>query len=425
MLNAIQSNIWEQKQESKKKDEFILLAREYLTDQIQNKTVDIIDDNSIFQRMVNYLVNKADINTQQANEIADEVLIDIRGYGIIAPLINDPYVSDIIVHKEDDITYERLGEKHTYHNKFRDRQHLMMFIEKLAFLSKARIDISNPLATFTLPEGYRTAVAIPPVAVTPTIAIRKFVDMPTVDDLIENGYFSEEAGAFFKAAIKSKRNILITGGMGSGKTSLISIASNLFDEEDQPLLIEEVMEVPMNIPHLRRLVARPPSVEGTGEVTLANLLKQGLMMKPTRLIVSEVRDGAIFHMLQAMQVGHEGSMSTVHANNPKEALFKRIPMMLSMSKEAVDLSYEEKLSFAASGIHLIVHLKQDPFTGKRYCEKISEVIEEPKIDVKDIFIRKGETMEATGHIPKRTIDGAMTYGVKYNTSWFEKEDSNV
>ncbi|MFT9486618.1 MAG: CpaF family protein [Tepidibacillus sp.] len=425
MLVDSGTSVWaslnEKKMGNDERDYYITLTREFLTEKIRKNELDFNNEDIVARKLIEYLVNNAKINYQKASEIADYILIDIRGYGPIDPLVKDPNISDIFIHDYNDITYEKLGKKHTWNQGFRDRQHLMMFIEKIAFMSKARIDVSHPMDTITLPEGYRTAVAIPPVAVNPTIAIRKFTDVPNIDDLIKNGYFSKEAGEFFKAAIKSKRNMLIVGGMGTGKTTMIAIASKEFSNDEHTLLIEEVMEVPISILHLRRLIARPPSVEGKGEITLAHLLKQGLMMKPDRVIVSEVRDGAIFYMLQAMQVGHEGSLSTIHANSPREALFKRIPMMLSMSKEAVELSNEDKLSFAASALHLIVYLEQDPYTGKRYCAKISEVIEDPTIDVKDIFIRENGKMIATGHFPERCEKGAARYGIKYDRSWFIKK----
>ena len=327
------------------KERLASLSRDYLSGLIRSKEIDLTDETGLNNKLMAYLQNVLKCNYETAFDVCQSVLVDIRGYGVINDLIQDPYVSDIYIHKHDDITYEKLGQDYVYDKHFRDEQHLMMFIEKIALLAHSRIDIANPLQTFTLPEGYRTAVTIPPVALHPTVHIRKFVSIPTVDELIENGYFSPGAGEFFKAAIKSKRNILFIGGMGTGKTTMIAISSKLFDENEKPLLIEEVMECPMNIPHLRRLVARPPSIEGTGAIPLGLLLKQGLMMKPTRVIVSEVRDGAIFYMLQAMLVGHEGSMSTIHANSAKEALFKRIPSMLSMSTEAVNLSHEEKIAY--------------------------------------------------------------------------------
>lgn len=178
------------------------------------------------------------------------------------------------------------------------------------------------------------------------------------------------------------------------------------------------MECPMDIPHLRRLVARPPSIEGTGEITLGLLIKQGLMMKPTRVIVSEVRDGAIFYMFQAMIVGHEGSISTIHANSAHEALFDRIPSMLSMSREVGHLTQEEKIKLGASAIHLFVHLEQDPETGERYCKSISEVIKDPEPKVVDVFVREGKTMRATGHFPSRCAEGAKRYNVSYDPAWF-------
>lgn len=402
-----------------KKEEMTQLARQFLTHEIRQKSLDFAQEEGVAKKLQEFLQNKG-CNYQMCEQIVESILIDIRGYGVIDSLANDPLVTDIIIHKHDDITYEKNGQKHNFTKTFRDQNHLMMFIEKLAYLSKSRVDISNPLATFTLPSGWRTAVSIPPISLHPSVAIRKFTKVPTVQQLIENRYFSKEAGLFFTAMIESKRNILFIGGMGSGKTTMIAIASSLFNNEEHPLLIEEVMECPMNVLHLRRLVARPPSVEGTGAIPLALLLKQGLMMKPTRVIVSEVRDGAIFYMFQAMLVGHEGSMSTIHANSAQEALMKRIPSMLSMSQEASLLSQEEKIAYAASALHFIVHLEQDPKTGERYCRAISEIVEEPEPKAIDVFVRESNTMKATGHIPHRAIKGAAHYQYEYQMDWFKK-----
>ncbi|NDI36638.1 CpaF family protein [Chengkuizengella sediminis] len=400
------------------KESLIIATREYLSNEIRQKKLDFSQEENVLRRLQDFLQNKG-CNYQESSDIIDEIIVDIRGYGVIDSLTKDPAVSDIIIHKHDDITYEKGGEKFNFEGKFRDQNQLMMFIEKLALLSRSRVDISNPLATFTLPEGWRTAVSIPPVSLHPSVAIRKFASVPTVQDLINNGYFSKQAGEFFKALIESKRNILFIGGMGTGKTTMIAIASSMFKNDEHPLLIEEVMECPIDVPHLRRLVARPPSVEGTGAIPLGLLLKQGLMMKPTRVIVSEVRDGAIFYMLQAMLVGHEGSMSTIHASSAQEALHKRIPSMLSMSQEASLLSQEEKIGYAASALHFIVHLEQDPKTGRRYCKSISEIVEDPKPKAIDVFVQEGDTMKATGHIPYRAIEGAAHYNYEYDLNWFQ------
>lgn len=211
-------SIWSDHTNTEKQEYEALVhsARNYLLSEIKDKAIDFTDETTVSRKLIDFLQNTHGCNFQTANAVKEDVLVDIKGYGVIDPLIHDPHVSDIFVHKHDDITYERFGQLHDFDGKFRDQQHLMMFIEKLALLSRARIDISNPMATITLPEGYRTAVTIPPVSLHPTIAIRKFVSIPSVDELIKNGYFSQQAGEFFKAAIHSKRNMLIIGGMGTG-----------------------------------------------------------------------------------------------------------------------------------------------------------------------------------------------------------------
>lgn len=345
--------------------------------------------------------------------VAKAILQDMKGYGPIHSLMTDPDVSDIIIHSHDDITYEKFGRKHVHSERFRSEVHLRFFVERLAHLGRARIDESQPFGTFTLPEGYRVAVAVPSCSgYSSHVAIRKFAFVPPLENLVGQGFFSSKAAEFFRLAVKGRRNILFTGGMGTGKTTMIAVAGQLFGDDDHVILVEEVMECPLRCGHLRRLVARPPSIEGKGQITLTMLLKLALMMKPTRIVVSEVRDGAIFVMLQAMLVGHEGSMGTIHADSSEKALFERMPLMLSMSDEAKLFSPEEKVKFAASAVHLIFHLEQDPFTGERYCKEIAEVLDDPP-GVRLLFGREDGKLVPTGEYPSRIAVGARRYGVEF------------
>lgn len=376
------------------------------------------DDETLLRELMQHITADLGLPQVLAFRVREEIAKDLRGYSVVTDLIEDPEVSDVIIHRPDDITYEKAGVKGNWPLHFRSNEHLMLFISNLAFRGRFRIDVSNPMGSFTTPEGFRVAVAIPPVSLYPTVAIRKFTDVPTVDDLIRRGYFTPEAGEFVKAIVRGRRNLLVIGGMGTGKTTMLAILAKLFDEKEQPLLIEEVMEAPINVPHLRRLVARPPSIDGRGEVTLGMLLKTALQMKPTRVIVSEVRDGAIFYMFQAMLIGHEGSMSTLHANSAEDALFKRIPSMLAMSPEASLLSYEQRVELAASAVHFIMHLEQDPYTGERYMKALSEVVEDPEPAVRPIFLREDGRLRATGAVPERAARDMARYGVAVDPAWF-------
>lgn len=350
--------------------------------------------------------------------VAKAVLKDMKGYGPIHSLMTDPDVSDIIIHSYGDITYEKFGRKHVHGEHFRSEAHFRFFVEKLAHLGRTRIDESQPFGTFTLPEGYRVAVAVPSCSgYNSHVAIRKFAYVPPLEKLVEQGFFSPKAAEFLRLAVRGRRSILFTGGMGTGKTTMIAVAGQLFGDDDHVILVEEVMECPLRCRHLRRLVARPPSIEGKGQITLTMLLKLALMMKPTRIVVSEVRDGAIFVMLQAMLVGHEGSMGTIHADSAKKALFERMPLMLSMSDEAKSFSPEEKVKFAASAMHLIFHLEQDPFTGERYCQEIAEVLDNPP-GVRLLFRREKGELLPTGEYPSRIVVGARRYGVEFPRELF-------
>ncbi|ACX51923.1 type II secretion system protein E [Ammonifex degensii KC4] len=402
-------------------DEAADALRGHLLSLYRSGELDLEDEQEVFRAAVGWLQGRyPDLSYQECAGVARSVLKDMQGYGPIHSLMTDPEVSDIIIHSHDDITYEKLGQKYAHGERFRSAAHLRLFVEKLAHLGRARVDESRPYGTFTLPEGHRVAVAVPPCSgFSPHVAIRKFVRVPTLEELVEQGFFSPEAAEFFRLAVKGRRNILFTGGMGTGKTTMIAVAGRLFGDDDHVVLVEEVMECPLSCRHLRRLVARPPSVEGTGEITLATLLKLALMMKPTRILVSEVRDGAIFIMLQAMLVGHEGSMSTIHADSAQKALFERVPLMLSMSKEAAAFTPQEKLRFAASALHLIFHLEQDPFTGKRYCKEIAEVLDDPP-GVRLLFAREDGTLRPTGEYPERAALGAVRYGVTFPRELFER-----
>lgn len=389
----------------------------------------------IENELVRHLVDRLFIPTARARELAREALSFRRGFGPLEPLIREEGVSDIWVVGPKRIIYEKWGIQGVFEGGFENERQLVLFVEKLAARANRSVDYANPITSFIITEGetfYRIAIAVRPVSPIPTLAIRRFTSVPSIDGMIESGYFSEEAGAFFRWAVLSRRNFLVSGGMGTGKTTLLASALKETDPMELPLLIEEVMEMPVtnrDVPNLRRIVVKPPAFDGSGEIGLAYLLKTALQMKPTRVIVSEVRDGAIFYMLQAMQIGHEGSMSTMHAENATKALFARLPMMLAQSPEMRELSYEDKLQFIANSVHMIVHLVQEPKPLRRYPKpgfrhvgEIVEIVEEPKPNAIPIFRWNPETerVEPTGHVPERLFEGAWRYGHAPDEAWFKK-----
>jgi|GEM_PF-4679485 len=408
---------------------------EYLEDLIQSGEIYTQHDSVILNELIRFLTTRFVLSSEKASLISEKALAFRKGFGPLEPVFRKEGVSDIWVVGPRRIIYEEFGQQKVFEGGFENERQLQLFVEKLAARANRSIDYANPITSFILTEGekfYRIAIAIRPVSPIPTLAIRRFVSVPSIDQMIENGYFSEEAGAFFKWTILSRRNFLVSGGMGTGKTTLLASVLKETEPAELPLLVEEVMEMPItnqDVPNLRRIAVKPAGFDGSGEIGLAYLLKTALQMKPTRVIVSEVRDGAIFYMLQAMQIGHEGSMSTMHAENATKALFQRLPMMLAQSSEMRELSYDDKISFIANSVHMIVHLVQEPKPLKRYpkrgyrhVDEIVEIVEEPKPDTKIVFKWNHETerVEATGHVPERMFEGAWRYGHEPDMNWFKK-----
>ncbi|PTQ56262.1 MAG: Type II/IV secretion system ATP hydrolase TadA/VirB11/CpaF, TadA subfamily [Candidatus Carbobacillus altaicus] len=408
---------------------------DFLEDIIQSGEIYTTHDSVIFSELARFLTETFNMSSERARKISEKALAFRKGFGPLEPIFREEGVSDIWVVGPRRIIYEKFGQQYVFDGGFESERQLQLFVEKLAARANRSVDYANPITSFILTEGekfYRIAIAIRPISPIPTLAIRRFTSVPTIDQMIKNGYFSEEAGAFFKWTILSRRNFLVSGGMGTGKTTLLAAVLRETEPSELPLLVEEVMEMPITnkeVPNLRRIAVKPAGFDGTGEIGLAYLLKTALQMKPTRVIVSEVRDGAIFYMLQAMQIGHEGSMSTMHAENATKALFARLPMMLAQSPEMRELSYDDKVQFIANSVHMIVHLVQEPKPLKRYLKpgyrhagEIVEITEEPKPDAKIIFQWNHETerVEATGHVPERMFEGAWRYGYEPDMNWFKK-----
>jgi len=345
--------------------------------------------------------------------ITQQIKNELNGYGPLQTLIDDPDITDIVVINEDRILYEKHNGLNIADIKFRSVSHLMLFIERLCYLGKRKVDESNPKVSLTLPGGYRVAITIPPLCEKPNIAIRKFTYVKNIDELVENGTFSEKAAQFLKLCIPGRRNMVFCGPMGSGKTTMIAVLGYELDPMELPVLVEEVRECPLEHPNLRTYVARPPNIEGKGEIKFDQLLKHSLQSRGTRILVAEVRDGAIYYMLQAMAMGQEGSMGTLHADNARDAVHVRIPMMLAQAPETANMKSEGLNRIIGAALHIIVQMDRTP-DGQRVCSQISEVLKsdgEPP-EVNDIFVRKNGKLVPTGYIPRRAIEGMAKYGVK-------------
>ena len=256
------------------------------------------------------------------DELISAVTDEILGYGPIEPLLQDPAVSEVMVNGPDTVYFEKEGRLYLSPIRFRDPTHIIRIIERVLAPLGRRVDESSPMVDARLPDGSRVNIIVPPVSPrSPTITIRKFrSDKMTMDDLVGVGSFTPDLAEFIRACVQAKLNLLISGGTGSGKTTLLNALSGYISDAERIVTIEDPTELKLQQNHVVTLEARPASLEGRGEVTQRDLVRNSLRMRPDRIIVGEVRGPEAFDMMQAMNTGHEGSVSTVHANSPRDAL---------------------------------------------------------------------------------------------------------
>src|SRR5262245_17314356 len=272
------------------------------------------------------------LSQRDRETLTDEILHEVYGLGPIEPLMRDPEVSDILVNTSRQIYIERAGKLEPTPVIFRDDAHLMQIIDRIVSKVGRRIDESSPMVDARLADGSRVNAIIPPLALDgPLLSIRRFGRSPlTVEDLIRLGSLTQEMVTVLKAMVRARLNVLISGGTGSGKTTLLNCLSSFIPDGERIITVEDSAELQMQQPHVCRLETRPPNIEGRGEVTQRDLVRNCLRMRPDRIIVGEVRGAESLDMLQAMNTGHDGSISTVHANSARDAL-NRLEMMIQMS----------------------------------------------------------------------------------------------
>ena len=328
------------------------------------------------------------------NAVADEVL----GLGPIEAMLRDPGISEVMVNAPDQVFFERNGRLQRSTARFRDNAHIMRIAERIVSRIGRRVDESSPMVDARLPDGSRVNIIIPPVAPkSPTITIRKFrADKMKLDDLVKVGSLTPEAALFLRAAVKIRRNIIVSGGTGSGKTTLLNALSGAIGDDERVVTIEDPTELRLQQPHVVSLEARPPSVEGRNEVTQRDLVRNALRMRPDRIIIGEVRGAETFDMLQAMNTGHEGSISTVHSNSPRDAL-ARIESLVMMT--GMELPLKVIREQVASAVHLVI--QQSRFSdGSRKVTHITELtgLEGQTITIQDIFAFHHEGIDAQGRV---------------------------
>jgi pilus assembly protein CpaF len=328
---------------------------------------------------------KIQLNFTEQRELVDSLIADMLGLGPLEPLIADETVSDIMINGPKQIYVERRGKLELTEVTFRDDQHLMNICTKIVTRIGRRIDEARPLVDARLPDGSRVNIIIPPLAIDgASISIRKFSKKTiTLDTMAANGSVSPAMSTLLKIAARCRLNILISGGTGSGKTTLLNALSRMIDSTERTVTIEDAAELQLQQPHVVRLETRTANLEGTGEINMRDLLKNALRMRPDRIIIGECRGDEALDMLQAMNTGHDGSMSTIHANNPREAL-TRLENMIGMA--GINLPSKAMRTQIASAVHLICQVNRMR-DGQRRVTSVTEVVgmEGDVITTQDLF----------------------------------------
>ncbi len=352
---------------------------------------------------------------------------EILGLGPLEPLVRDNTISDILVNRYDEVYVERAGLLELTGVRFRDNTHLMRIINKIVSNVGRRIDESSPMVDARLPDGSRVNAIIPPLALAgPVLSIRRFMVMrPTMDEVLSRGTLTPEMGEVIQAVVKSKLNVLISGGTGSGKTTMLNIISTYLGNEERIVTIEDAAELQLQKKNVVGLETRPPNIEGKGEINQRDLVRNALRMRPDRIIVGEVRGPEVMDMFQAMNTGHEGSMTTIHANSPRDALLRLETMVNLAGYQIPEKALRHLIS---SSLDVIIQLARHS-DGVRRVVSISEItgMEGEVISLQDIFVfdRRGvsESGQIMGQyvptgIRPQFVNRAQTFGITIPPEYF-------
>jgi len=327
-----------------------------------------------------------------------EIQHETLGLGPLEPLLQDPEISDIMVNGPGRVYIEKHGKLHRTEVTFKDDEHLMTIIERIVSKVGRRVDESTPLVDARLPDGSRVNVIIPPLALDgPALSIRRFgIDPLRMEKLIANRSLTEEMAKVFAAMVRARLNILVSGGTGAGKTTLLNILSASVPDDERIVTIEDSAELILQQEHVVRLETRPSNIEGKGTVTQRDLVRNALRMRPDRIIVGEVRGGEALDMLQAMNTGHDGSISTIHANSPRDALSRLETMVMMAGFELPSKAIREQVSAALNVIIQVARLSD----GTRKILKVTEVtgMEGDTVVMQDIFVYEKQGLDAEGEV---------------------------
>jgi pilus assembly protein CpaF len=368
------------------------------------------------------------LNSSERERLIREIADEILGLGPLEPFLQDPTVSDILVNTYKSIYVERHGKLEVTDARFKDDGHLRKIIEKIVSSIGRRIDESSPMVDARLADGSRVNAIIPPLAIDgPMLSIRRFAADPLeLEDLIAFGTLTAEVGEILKGMVKAKLNVIISGGTGSGKTTTLNVLSRFIPVDERIVTIEDAAELQLKQDHLIRLETRPPNIEGIGEITQRDLVRNSLRMRPDRIIVGEVRGQEAFDMLQAMNTGHEGSLTTIHANSPRDALM-RLETMVAMAN--LEIPSQFMRGYISSALDVVIHIARLT-DGKRKLTSVQEItgMEGDIITLQEIFCFQQSGIDSEGNVrgsfrfqgvrPK-FIEKFVAYGIKVPNNLFD------
>jgi pilus assembly protein CpaF len=374
------------------------------------------------------LVERLALNAQELDEFITEILDEMTGLGPLEPLLKDESINDILINGHECVYVERRGILEPLPVRFKDEQHLLRIVNKIVSAVGRRVDESHPLCDARLQDGSRVNVAVRPIGVDgPLVSIRKFSKKPlNLSRLVEIGALRPPMAELLAAAVKARITTIISGGTGSGKTTMLNALSAFISEKERLITIEDAAELQLQQPHVGRMETRPPNIEGKGEIRQRELVKNALRMRPDRIILGECRGEEAFDMLQAMNTGHEGSMATIHANTPRDAI-SRLEQMIGMA--GLPMTVASIRSQIAGAIQLIVQLQRQS-DGKRRVTSIAELtgLESDIIQMQEIYkyVRTGIDPDGTvqGHfvatgVRPRFLTNLVNMGVKIPGHYFD------
>ncbi|MFL6011661.1 MAG: CpaF family protein, partial [Gaiellaceae bacterium] len=406
-------------------------SQEGATDDLAEKVLRVVTEQLALDR--------TPMTREERRQVTREITDDILGYGPLEPLLRDDSITEVMVNNHDRVYIERKGKIEAADATFVDNAHLLRIIDKIVSQVGRRIDEASPMVDARLPDGSRVNAIIPPLSLRgPTLTIRKFSRDPyTMDDLIDFGTLTPEAAQFLQACVRGKLNALISGGTGTGKTTTLNALSAFVPNDERIVTIEDAAELQLQQEHVITLESRPPNIEGSGEVRIRELVRNALRMRPDRIIVGEVRGPETLDMLQAMNTGHEGSLTTIHANSPRDALSRMETLVLTAGVELPLRAIREQVSSAFDLLVQITRLVD----GSRRISHITEVLrmESDVITLQEIFIAKPPSDEAEAShgatrllsplncsgLKPNFLDKMAANGVMLQPSFFTKEDDDA